>query len=119
MMAVQIDDDFLNELGLGEASDEQKKEFIQKTAETLEMRVGNRIVEGLTDEQLDEFEALTPEQTDSPEVMEQKHAKMVEWLAIHHPNPKREQVIQEEFDKLKSELKAGLAAFREANQAGA
>lgn len=114
MMAVQIDDNFLNDLGLGGASDDQKREFIQKTAETLEMRVGNRIAEELSDEQLNEFETMTPDPTDPPEVMEQKHAKMVEWLAVNHPN--REQVIQEEFDKLKSELKAGLAAFHQASQ---
>ena len=113
-MAVQIDDNFLKDLGLDGASDDQKREFIQKTTETLEMRVGNRIASELTDEQLNEFETLTPDQTDSPEVMEQKHAKMVEWLAANYSN--REQVVQEEFEKLKNELKAGLAAFHKATQ---
>lgn len=113
-MAVQIDDNFLNELGLGGATDEQKQEFIQKTAETLEMRVGSRIAEDLTEEQLQEFEALTPNQDDSPEVMGQKHAQMVEWLAANHSN--REQVIEEEFEKLKNELKTGLAAVLDTNE---
>lgn len=113
-MAVQIDENFLAELGLGNATDEQKEEFAQKTAETLEMRVGNRIAQELSEEQLDEFEKLTPDPADSPDVMMEKHAEMVEWLAENHPN--REQTIQEEFDKLKAELKAGLAAFHEANQ---
>lgn len=105
-MTVQLDENFLDELGLGNATDEQKREFIEKAVETLEMRVGSRLAEDLTDEQIEEFEALTPAETDSPEVMAQKHQQMTQWLQENHPN--QDEVITEEFDKLKNELKASL-----------
>lgn len=108
-MAVQIDENFLIELGLGNAPDEKKRQFVQKTAETLEMRVGTRLVNELSDEQVDEFETLTPAETDSLEVVAEKHQKMVEWLGKNYPQ--QEEVIDEEFAKLKAELKAGVDAI--------
>jgi hypothetical protein len=107
-MIVQLDETFLDELGLSNATDDQKREFIDKALETLQMRVGARLAENLTDEQMDEFEHLTPQETDAPEVVEQKQQQMTEWLQRNNPN--QDEIVTEEFNKLKNELKSSLGA---------
>ncbi|MDR2063957.1 MAG: DUF5663 domain-containing protein [Candidatus Nomurabacteria bacterium] len=54
----KLDNDFLEEVGLGELPDAQKKEFLAHTQEELEIRVGAKMSEGLTDEQVREFERV-------------------------------------------------------------
>jgi hypothetical protein len=105
-MAIQIDDSFMNDLGLANASDEQKQALMTQILQTLEMRVGTRLAEELSDEQIDEFEQLTPAEDDAPDVVEQKQAQMTEWLKANHPN--HEAVIAEELDTLKGELATSL-----------
>lgn len=107
-MTVTLDDSFLNDLGLENASPEQKQAFVHRVLETLELRVGTRLADGLSDEQIEEFETMTPSETDSSEVVAQKQQLMEEWLRANHPN--HEDVIAEELAKLKQELKSGLDA---------
>lgn len=112
-MTVQLDDTFLNDLGLGGASDAQKQEFIQRVLETLELRVGTRLAEELSDEQLEQFEELTPNEHDSEEVVSHKQNQMVDWLKTNHPD--YNQVIAEELDKLKRELSSSLTTILDQN----
>ncbi len=112
-MAIQIDDNFMNDLGLANASDEQKQALMVQILETLEMRVGARLAEDLSDEQLDEFERLAPGEADSPEVVDQKQTQMTEWLKENHPN--HEAVIAEELSTLKEELKSSLNGVFDTN----
>ena len=51
----QIDDNFLQDVGLGALPEEQRKPFLQYVYDQLEYRVGVNLSEGLTDEQLEEF----------------------------------------------------------------
>lgn len=60
----QLDDNFLKDLGLENLPDEQKKAFLQHIYEELELRVGTRLAEGLSDAQLAEFEALIERDAD-------------------------------------------------------
>jgi hypothetical protein len=53
-----LDDDFLQSLGLGDLPDDQKQAFLQHLYEELELRVGTRLSEGMSDAQLGEFEKL-------------------------------------------------------------
>lgn len=101
-MALQLDDDFLNDLGLGAASDDKKQAFLGQVLETLELRVGNRLSENLTDEQLDDFERTVGQAEDSGDAAEQ-------WLKVNNPN--YEQIVQEELSKLKSELQSKMSAI--------
>lgn len=55
----QLNDDFLNELGLGDLPPEQKQAFLETIYAQLEQKVGIRLSEGLSDEQMSEFEAFT------------------------------------------------------------
>jgi hypothetical protein len=54
----QLDDNFLQDLGLGNMPDDQKKAFLQHIYQELELRVGTKLAEGLSDGQLGEFEAI-------------------------------------------------------------
>lgn len=54
----QLDDKFLQEIGLNELPEEQKKPFLQHVYDELEIRVGTKLSDGMTDEQLEEFESI-------------------------------------------------------------
>lgn len=69
----QLNDDFLKELGLGDLPAEQKQAFLEHIYSELETRVGMRLSEGLSNEQLQEFESF----------MERDEAKVRTWLEAH------------------------------------
>jgi len=54
----QLDDKFLEEIGLNNLPEEQKKPFLQHIYDELELRVGTKLSDGMTDEQLEEFESI-------------------------------------------------------------
>jgi hypothetical protein len=54
----QLDDKFLQELGLDQLPDDQKQAFKEHIYSELELRVGTRLSEGLTETQLTEFESF-------------------------------------------------------------
>ena len=56
---MEIDDKFLDEIGLSDMPAEKKQEFLKRTRAELEIRVGREISKGLTPEQIKEFEALS------------------------------------------------------------
>ena len=60
----QLDDKFLADLGLGELPEDQKKPFLQHVYEQLEHRVGVSLSDGMTDAQLEEFEAIIDRKAD-------------------------------------------------------
>ena len=51
----QLDDKFLEEVGLGSLPDDQKKLFLDHFREQLELRVGLQLSEGLSEMHLAEF----------------------------------------------------------------
>ena len=55
---MDIDESFLNEVGLSEMPEEQKSAFLSHTQDELEMRVGEKMSEGLSVEQMEEFEGI-------------------------------------------------------------
>ena len=54
----QLDDNFLQQVGLGSLPEDQKQAFLAYFREQLELRVGTKLSEGLSDAQLAEFEAF-------------------------------------------------------------
>ena len=72
----QLDDKFLEDVGLGGLPDEQKQAFLAYFREQLELRVGTRLSEGLSDAQLDEFESF----------INRDEAKVNEWLQANVPD---------------------------------
>ena len=54
----RLDDQFLKDIGLDGLPEEQKKPFLQHIYSELELRVGTRLSDGLSDTQLEEFEKI-------------------------------------------------------------
>ncbi len=79
----RLDDQFLKDIGLDSLPDEQKKPFLQHIYSELELRVGTRLSDGLTDAQLEEFEKIIDRDQD----------KIQSWLADHAPNYSQEEAF--------------------------
>lgn len=92
---IKLDENLLQELGLGALPAGEKDKFLKHIYETLEMRVGTRLAAKMTDQQLDEFEAFIDRNDDNG---------AFHWLETNFPNYK--EVVAEEFEKLKTEIKA-------------
>lgn len=80
----QLDDQFLEDVGLGALPDEQKKPFLQHTYDQLEYKVGIRLSEGMSDEQLEEFESI----------IDRKEDVIANWLTTHAPDYENEEVYK-------------------------
>lgn len=74
----QLDDTFLEDLGLGQLPDDQKQAFKEHIYSELEMRVGVRLSEGLSDAQLAEFESFVDRG-------EENDQKVQAWIATNAP----------------------------------
>jgi hypothetical protein len=90
---LKIDNDLLVELGLSSLPDADKNSLLRHIYETLEMRVGMRLADQMSNEQLDEFEKYFEAKDD---------AGAFKWLETNFPNYK--DIVQQEFDKLKTEV---------------
>lgn len=106
---IKIDNSLLQDIGLGSLPAQEKDSLLKHIYETLEMRVGMRLADQMTNQQLDEFERYFEAKDD---------AGAFKWLETNFPNYK--DVVQEEFDKLKSEVQAAapqiLAAAQQSPQ---
>ena len=91
----KLDNALLEELGLGSLPADEKNKMLAQIYETLEMRVGMKLAEQMTNEQLDEFEGF---------IDRNDEAGALTWLETNFPNYK--QVVAEELEKLKAEIKA-------------
>ncbi len=54
----QLDDNFLTDVGLAGLPDDQKQAFLQHIYQELELRVGTKLSQGLSEQQMGEFEAF-------------------------------------------------------------
>ncbi len=103
---IQINDALLNEIGLANLPQEEKRSLLSHIYETLELRVGMKLADQMTNEQLDEFERYF-------EARDDKGA--FNWLETNFPNYK--EIVQEEFDKLKAEVAQSVPQILSASQA--
>ncbi len=90
----KLDNEFLTNLGLGNLPVEEKNRLLQMIYERLEMNVGMRLAEKMTDQQLDEFEGF---------IDRNDEAGALKWLETNFPNYK--DVVAEELEKLKGEVR--------------
>jgi hypothetical protein len=91
---IKLDDNLLQEIGLGVLPADEKKKMLAHIYETLEMRVGMELAKQMTDAQLNEFEEFI-NRNDEPGALH--------WLETNFPNYK--DVVAAEFDKLKAEVR--------------
>lgn len=90
---IKLDDDLLQELGLAALPPEEKKKLLAHIYETLEMRVGMKLAERMSDAQLTEFEQF---------IDRNDEAGALHWLESNFPDYK--DVVAAEFDVLKGEI---------------
>jgi hypothetical protein len=95
---LKLDNNLLQELGLGGLPEDQKKAMLQHIYETLELRVGTQLANQMTDKQLEEFERFIDAGGD------QNQAQALQWLEANLPNYK--QVVNDVFEALKGEVGA-------------
>ncbi len=100
---IRIDDTLLEELGLLALPKEERDKLLKQIYDTLEMRVGMRLAERMTDAQLDEFEKF---------IDGNDEAGAMKWLETNFPDYK--QVVADELDKLKAEIKKDSSQIVEA-----
>ncbi|MGB4957749.1 MAG: DUF5663 domain-containing protein [Candidatus Saccharimonas sp.] len=81
----QLDDKFLQDVGLGGLPEDQKKLFLDHFREQLELRVGTKLSEGLSDAQLEEFESF----------IDRKDDKVNAWIAANVPNYQEDTIYQQ------------------------
>ncbi len=92
-MALKLDNSLLEELGLGALPDAEKQLLLRQIYEKLEMNVGMRLADQMSNEQLDAFEKFVDANDDKG---------AFQWLEQNFPNYKA--VVNEEFEKLKAEI---------------
>jgi len=90
---LKIDESLLDELGLTALPKDEKTSLLRHIYETLEMRVGMRLADQMTNAQLDEFERFFNAQDD---------AGAFRWLETNFPNYK--DIVADEYGKLKQEV---------------
>lgn len=127
----QLDDKFLQDIGLGDLPEDQKAAFLQHIYEELELRVGTKLSEGLNEQQLSEFEAFVDRDEDKvrawfeknlpdyanqpdfqqlkssapqdiPEIAVMSEYASLKWLELNRPDYR--QIVAAELEVLKGEI---------------
>jgi len=89
---MQFNEDFLQEMGLSAMPESQKQAFLDYVKEELEVRIGERISKGLTEVQLNEFDAITDQ------------AEATKWLEINRPDYR--EIVERCIAEMKAEIRA-------------
>jgi len=79
----QLDDKFLDDIGLNEMPEAQKKPFLQHIYDELELRVGTKLSDGMSDAQLEEFESI----------IDKKDDIIVSWLSKNTPDYHNDEIF--------------------------
>jgi hypothetical protein len=101
----KLDDNFLADVGLATLPAEEKRKMLAHIYETLELRVGMKLAQNMTDAQLDEFEQLMDANNE---------AGALQWLETNVPNYK--DVVAAELTGLKAEISAQAPGILAASQ---
>jgi hypothetical protein len=90
----QLDEKFLQDIGLNEMPEDQKRPFLQHVYDELEMRVGTKLSDGMTDEQLGEFE----------QIIDRQDEVILKWLADNTPNYFNDEVFRKLLESSKLDV---------------
>ena len=134
----QLDDNFLQDVGLSGLPEDQKQAFLQHIYEELEPRVGTKLSEGLNEQQMSEFESFVDQNEDkvrnwfnenmpdyasrqdfvqlseaapdnTPELAILCEYGSLKWLELNRPDYR--QVVAEELETLKNEIRSNSSAI--------
>lgn len=92
---MQFDEQFLQEMGLQAMPEEQKQKFLDYVQAELEIRIGERISKGLTEAQLNEFDAITDP------------VEAAKWLEQNRPDYR--EIVNRTIEEMKEEIRANRA----------
>ncbi len=90
---IKIDNKLLEDAGLGDLPEDEKKALLAHLYEQLEMNVGKTLAAQMSDEQLSEFEAFVDGNDEEG---------ALKWLESNFPDYR--DVVAQELDKLVKEL---------------
>jgi hypothetical protein len=88
----QIDDTFLTDLGLQNLPDDKKQKIVEQLQAELEERVGEKLIAGMSEEQMTDFEAIIDQDADT----------LQQWLETNRPDYPA--VVEETLNEMKEEL---------------
>ena len=89
---MEFNEEFLAEVGLSAMPEDQKKDFLEYVQEQLEIRIGERISKGMTEAQLDEFDAITDQN------------EAAKWLEANRPDYR--EIVTRTISEMKEEIRA-------------
>ena len=89
---MELDEKFLQEMGLQAMPEEQKQQFLDYVQEELEVRIGDRISKGLTEVQLNEFDMITDP------------IESIRWLEKNRPDFR--EIVNRTIEEMKEEIRA-------------
>ena len=89
---MEFNEDFLKEMGLSAMPADQKAKFLEYAQRELEIRIGERIAKGLTEQQLAEFDSIT----------EPREAG--KWLEKNRPDYR--EIVARTVKEMKDEIRA-------------
>jgi uncharacterized protein DUF5663 len=81
----KLDDQFLKDVGLDQMPEDQKKAFLEHIYSQLELRVGTKLSEGLSDEQLGQFESF----------VDRDEEKVRAWVSANTPDYANDPTFQQ------------------------
>lgn len=101
-----LDEDFLARVGLADLPEAERQGLLQHIYEELELRVGTRLSDGMSDAQLEEFEAI----------IDQDYLRITTWLDANAPDflddPLYRGMSKELADKTDAEIVCEYAATK-------
>ena len=92
---MELDEKFLQEMGLSAMPEQEKQAFLDYVQEELEVRIGERISRGLTEVQLNEFDMITDP------------AEAAAWLEKNRPDYR--EIVTRTINEMKEEIRANRA----------
>ena len=92
---MDFDEQFLQEMGLSAMPEDQKQKFLDYIEEQLEVRIGERISRGLTEEQLSEYDTITDQ------------AEATKWLEKNRPDYR--EIVTRTINEMKEEIRTNRA----------
>ena len=92
---MELDEKFLQEMGLSAMPEQEKQAFLDYVQEELEVRIGERISRGLTEVQLNEFDMITDP------------AEAAKWLEKNRPDYR--EIVTRTINEMKEEIRANRA----------
>ncbi|MCL1839901.1 DUF5663 domain-containing protein [Candidatus Saccharibacteria bacterium] len=96
----ELDRTFLEGLGVDDMPEAEMKAFLEHLQEEMEVRVGERMSEGMTEAQIEEFEKIIDGEGEDGDMSDS-----AAWLEKNCPQYKS--IVQDVMAELKEEIRAG------------